>query len=90
MAGVFVITSPGSGGIRHTPGASGGGGLEVAQAARGHVASGGVLRKDVGGLGHVLRPGAAVPGPPVGFPAGLGGQMLGDVFGRVGGGGARG
>lgn len=90
MARVFVITSPRSRRIRHAPGASGCRGLEVAQAARGHVASSGVFRKDVGGLGHVLCPGAAVPGPPVGFPAGLGGQMLGDVFGRVRGGGAGG
>lgn len=87
---MFVITSPRSRGIRHAPGASRCRGLEVAQAARGHVASSGVLGKDVGGLGHVLCAGAAVPRPPVGFPAGLGGQMLGDVFDRVWGGGARG
>lgn len=90
LRGVMLITSPWSRGIRHTPGATRCGGLEVAQAARGHVASGGVLWKDVGGLGHVLCPSAAVPCPPVSFPAGLGGQMLGDVFGWVGGGGARG
>lgn len=87
---VFVITSPGSRGIRHAPGASRCRGLEVAKAARGHVASSGVFWKDVGGLRNVLCPSAAVPRPPVGFPAGLGGQMLGDVFGRVRGGGARG
>lgn len=90
MGRFFVITSSRGWGIRHAPGATRCGGLEVAQAAWGHVASGGVLRKDVGRLGHVLRPGAAVPGPPIGFPAGLGGQMLSDVFGRVRGGGARG
>lgn len=38
----------------------------------------------------MLDPGAAVPGPPVGFPAGLGGQVLSDVLSRVGGGGAGG
>lgn len=88
--GRVLITSSGGGGIRHAPGATWCGGLEVTQAARRHVASGGVLGEDVGRLGHVLRPGAAVPGPPVGFPAGLGGQMLSDVFSRVRGGGARG
>lgn len=86
---MFVITSPRSRGIRHAPGAYRSRGLEVAQ-ARGHVASSGVLGKDVGGLGHVLCTGAAIPGLPVGFPAGLGGKVLGDVFGRVRGGGARG
>jgi len=62
----------------------------VAQATRGHVAPGGVLREDVGGLGHVLCPGAAVPRPPVGFAAGLGGHVLGHALGRVRGGGAGG
>ena len=38
----------------------------------------------------MLSPHAAVPGPPVGFPAGLGGQVLGDVFRRVRGSRARG
>lgn len=38
----------------------------------------------------MLRPGAAVPCPPVGFPGGLRGQMLGDVFCRVRGGWTRG
>lgn len=88
MGRVFVITSSRGGGIRHAPGATRCRGLEVAKAARRHVASSGVLGKDVGRL--VLRPGAAVPGPPVGFPAGLRGQMLSDVFGRVRGGRARG
>lgn len=87
---VLVITSPGSRGIRHAPGTSGCRRLEVAQAARGHIASSGVLWEDIRGLGHVLRSSAAVPGPPVGFPAGLWGQMLSDVFCWVRGGGARG
>lgn len=77
---MFPVTSPWSGGVRDAPGATRCRGLEVPQAAWGHVASGGVLRKDIGGLGHVLRPGAAVPRPPVSFPAGLGGQVMGDVF----------
>lgn len=77
---MFPVTSPWSGGVRDAPGATRCRGLEVPQAAWGHVASGRVLRKDVGGLGHMLRPGAAVPCPPVSFPAGLGGQVMGDVF----------
>lgn len=85
---MFPVTSPRSGGVRDAPGATRCRGLEVPQAAWGHVASGGVLRKDVGGLGYMLRPGAAVPRPPVSFPAGLGGQVMGDVFSRVGSGGA--
>lgn len=85
-----VITSPRSGGIRHAPGANRCRGFEVAKSARGHVASSWVLWKDVGGLRHVLCPCAAIPRPPVGFAAGLRGQVLGDVFGWVRGGGARG
>lgn len=90
MPGLFAVTSPRSRGVGHAPGAAGRRGLEVAQAARGHVAAGRVLGEDVGRLGHVLRGAAAVPRPPVGLPAGLRGEVLRDVLGRVRGGGARG
>lgn len=76
----MITTSPRSGGVRHAPGASRRGRLEVSQSAGGHVAARGVLREDVGGLGHVLHAGAAVPGPAVGFATGLGGEVLGDIF----------
>lgn len=88
--GVFVITSSRSRRIRHAPCAARRWGLEVSQAPWGHVAPGGVLWKDIGGLGNVLRPSAAIPRPPIGFAAGLRGQMLSDVFSRVRGGRARG
>lgn len=86
----FNITSPGSGGVWHAPGASRCWGLEMTQATWGHVASREVVREDIRGLRNVLRPSAAVPCPPVGFPGGLGGQMLSDVFCRVRGGWTRG
>lgn len=83
----FVFTSPWRGGIRHASSAAGCRGFEVAQAAWRHVAPGGVLWEDVGGLWDVLRP---IPGPEVCFPAGLRGQMLGNVFSWVRGSRARG
>lgn len=84
------ITSPGSGGIWHTPGASRCWRLEMTQTTWGHVASREVVWEDIRGLRYMLRPSAAVPCPPVGFPGGLGGQMLGDIFCRVRGGWTRG
>lgn len=77
-------------GVRHAPGASWRRRLEVSNAAGRHVAAGRVLREDVGRLGHVLDAAAAVPRPAIGFAAGLGREVLGDVLRRVGGGGARG
>lgn len=76
-------------GVRHAPGASRRRRLEVSHAAGRHVAARRVLREDVGRLGDVLEAAAAVPGPAVGFAAGLGRQVLGDVLRRIGGGGAR-
>lgn len=62
----------------------------MSHAAGRHVAGRRVLREDVGRLGHVLDAAAAVPRLAVGFAAGLGREVLGDVLRRVRGGGARG
>lgn len=83
-------TSARRGGVRHAPGASRRRWFQVSNAAGRHVTAGRVLWKDVGRLRHVLEAAAAVPGPAVGFAAGLGRQVLGDVLRRIGGGGARG
>lgn len=84
------VTSARCRGVRHAPGASRRWRLEVSHAAGWHVAARWVLGEDAGRLGHVLEAAAAVPGPAVGFAAGLRREVLGDVLRRVGGGGARG
>lgn len=77
--GTGRVTSPGHGGVRHAPGPRGRGGLEALRCPRGHGAARQVLAEDAGGRGHVREGGrlaGLLPGPAVGLPRGLWGQVL--------------